>query len=276
LPGKTVSLTFVIRRGGRTVSYFLAWASVSLGFRTLGHEIYEFRTPRAENRLTVICKALQPKARSNPVTEKRRSPSGRREGCSIPSPRRWDMSKRILVFSIALLFALALASVPVWACSCSGIVEGNETPCTGTGGCNGFYIPQYCGFGCTYGDCYSTGYGQCCDRSYKTWNINTGGCNPREDCGECGQIRVHGSSKATRLAQVPPGRPGAMSARPRRDASFDAANAFENDPFAEEILFVPDRCRHTYGALYPEDRVRLRNSVARSQPARVPPPGGGL
>lgn len=184
------------------------------------------------------------------------------------------MSKRILVFSAAAVFAFALASARVWACSCSAITDGFEVFCSGAGGCNGSYIPTYCGFGCTYGDCYTTGYGQCCDHTYRTWNINTGGCEHR-DCGECGQIRVRGSSKVAGSSQGAPERHGAMGAPPRTDASFDAGNTFETSGFSEEILFVPDRCRHTYGALYPQDLARLRNSVASSQQARVPP-GGGL
>ena len=182
------------------------------------------------------------------------------------------MSKRALASSVAVIFALALGSVHALGCSCFQIDEGNEQPCVGDG-CNSYYIPNYFGFGCIYGECYTAGYGQCCDKSYKLYNIDTGGCDG-EDCGECGQARVHGSSNSARLGQVVPESLGVV-ARLRTDAAFNAGNAFETGRFSEEILFIPDRCRHTYVALYPQDRARRKNSVANSRPTRVPP-GGGL
>jgi hypothetical protein len=170
------------------------------------------------------------------------------------------MSK--LVFQFGLLFALTLVPVPALACGCQQINDGNPTPCVG---CTyNFYYQQYCGVGCTYGYCVTTGYGACCKSHFTTLNIDTGSCE-HQDCGECGQIRDHASSRQL-------GRSRLQDLHTPRNVTLTADKRLQ--PVSpDEILLVPDHCRHTYGMAYPQDQPR--EGFSPESPALVRDPASG-
>lgn len=146
------------------------------------------------------------------------------------------------------------------ACDCLGVFDYFEM-CAGTN-CNQFYDYEYCGGGgCIYGEsCYISGYGQCCDTNYKTYNIDTDDCDPQHECDLCGDMTHHDSlqshGKLNRLEAA--SMVGQLSIRPR---------------FAvDEPIFIPDRCGHSYGLVYPAEARKTGNASSRK--AGVPTNGG--
>ncbi len=166
-----------------------------------------------------------------------------------------------------LTLGLVLASVPAFGCGCQAVWDGNPTPCSG---CTfNFYYQEICGVpGCTYGYCITTGYGVCCKSHFTTLNVDTSDCNPFYDCGfNCPPARRHASSHVRKGRTVP--QSSAVSATvavtsgrwPKRTPPFDA------------IFFVPDRCRHTFGVLDPQN-LNQQRSPARSTLSRHSASGG--
>lgn len=110
------------------------------------------------------------------------------------------------------------------------------------------------------------GSGLCCDVKYRTTSIL-----PNNDCGgndcNCGDLRVRGSSgTAPRAMTGTKFRTHALFAGPKK-------GVFDGAPLSEDVLFVPDRCKGSYGVIYPQDRVH-DGSPASSQSARVQGNGG--
>jgi hypothetical protein len=179
------------------------------------------------------------------------------------------MSKaRVLMFSLGLAFVLLLASPAALACGCQTVADGNQTPCAGCP--DDFYYQEYCTVGCTYGYCITTGYGLCCRSRFITYNIDTNDCDPNSDCGDCGPARAHASSHLRQHARVATERTQDLAGLVRT-----SAKRTNNRVVFDDVVLVPDRCGHSYAAIYPRATSSQQSFLqsGESVPERVK--GGG-
>jgi hypothetical protein len=149
-------------------------------------------------------------------------------------------AKAVLFSCFVSLFLMFVGTPAHSACSCTYVAELGPIPCD-TSTCDGDYYEEWCDFGgCTYGECSVTGYGHCCaSLSYKVYNVSTSGCDPNYNCGgNCPPIRKHAASHTDRHSSVE-----ARATRTSVPANQTAVRADWDD----DVLFVPDRCQHTYG-----------------------------
>ena len=173
-----------------------------------------------------------------------------------------------LTFSVGLIFALAVTSVPAFACGCQTVADGNQTPCSGC--TSDFYYQEYCTVGCTYGYCITTGHGLCCRSRFTTLNIDTNGCDPNFQCGDCGPSRAHASSHIRQDSRVAPERTQDSAGLVRTTAK--KAN---NRIVFDDVLLVPDRCGHSYAVIYPRDTTGQRSFLQIRESVPEPVRGGG-
>jgi hypothetical protein len=166
--------------------------------------------------------------------------------------------------ALAVLASVGLLSFPALAqdCGCKAVATSPDPiPCISEG-CSSEYYQEWCTVGCTEGVCTLTGYGMCCETPVKYYNVSPQQCNPPAHCGECGNARTRQPSHAG--AQQSPG-----------ESRFNLEPQFYSADFPEEVLFVPDDCRHTYRAIYPRP-LAPPTSRASSKAAPVPDSGGIL
>jgi hypothetical protein len=156
-------------------------------------------------------------------------------------------------------------------CSCLGVgtlpvgisCSSEKPPCESE------YYLQYCTDGCTRGqDCITQGYGECCGKSYRTLTIDTENCTPAGHYGcECQSPRTR--SSGARGAQASTGRlTDGETAHGTGGSSLYSYSHRQQ----EDIVYVPDRCRHTYAILYPPG-YQIK-SAARPAQVRVQSSGG--
>jgi hypothetical protein len=147
---------------------------------------------------------------------------------------------KIPMFFLGVILMLVPGSTLAQDCDCWQVTTDDvPTPCAGPGGCNSEYYREFCDFGCYQGTCETSGYGMCCDTPTETKSINLQQCDPPRHCGECGQTRVHRFAGALSDGA----RVGAALAKRERRVSFQGLSS-------GATLFVPDRCRRTYGVIW--------------------------
>lgn len=178
------------------------------------------------------------------------------------------------LLSLSSVIWLLLTALPaVGQCGCFQIMTNeNPTPCTSKG-CSNQYYYEYCGGGCTpAADCFVSGYGLCCKTEFKTYSLDTQGCGGHP-CDDCGEIRTRPPSAHAEASRGfrQTGGPGNL---------YGKTWAWpQNTLFGEEMLYVPNRCKHTYGVIYPQDLVKRQTSPAAAEPhsgMTSAPTGGGL
>jgi hypothetical protein len=146
--------------------------------------------------------------------------------------------QRVLVAAMVLgfvTFAPSLATATCW-----GYFDV-QAHCVGTGGCSEPYFYSLCTSGCIHGQCIDHGSsGQCCGHIYYSAVIYQDGGNCSGS--ECGLLRAHPSHSAKNRKQRNPER--------GTGTSLERVGFGGNSPFlgyaAPRLLFVPDRCAHTY------------------------------
>lgn len=176
------------------------------------------------------------------------------------------MSKsKLFLFVVVVFGCVGLTSSAALACSCYEVdTEQDPTPCIGKNGCNSEYYAEFCNWGCIQGECGISGYGLCCDTEVKYYSVSPQSCyDPPHGCGGCGQSRVHGVAHAT-----------SQHSKKQVVQTKQEGIGFFRDDSSEEVLFVPDRCRHTYGMIFPGEGGSPKNSSARSEISGVRPGGG--
>jgi hypothetical protein len=171
------------------------------------------------------------------------------------------------LFSVVVAASACQAQTP---CGCWQVSEGDDINCTGTNGCTDSYPLQFCEAGCSYGHCGAQGYALCCDDQWRPKAVyGANQCGGSQDCGECGAIplkaRHHAPLHKERLV-----RDRLEIATKQEGVGLDPGYLAE-----DTMLFVPNRCRRTYGILYPRDLDRPQTNSA-SQPQTTVPAGGGL
>lgn len=171
--------------------------------------------------------------------------------------------KSLLSCAVGLgVFLAVTASFAVGSCSCLGIAQSDPLPCSSTNPpCKGSYVISYCDYGCSYGECFNTGIGNCCGTRYNTVNIDRSNCNGDHFRCPCGSARKRSSS-----ANAAASHPSAMQAGASKASPYD----FRSE---EHVVLVPDRCRHTYAIVYPLGYDP--RSSARAAEVRVQNNGGG-
>jgi hypothetical protein len=143
-----------------------------------------------------------------------------------------------------VLLLIALGTLVLWARpakgACLSLVEGS-VHCNAP--CNSFPI-YVCATGCVPSFC-TTGYGVCCGTHYSSNGLAR---DPNDDCSgfNCGEIRASPRS----------GKAGGAGSPDFKGASGGLGNPTEvvqvkGDSGPQEILFVPDRCSHTYSLVDP-------------------------
>jgi len=140
---------------------------------------------------------------------------------------------------LAVLACIFLATAIASACECMGIDE-ELVPCAGCP--HDFYTLQFCGGdGCIYGEeCYISGYGECCQSKYETWNIYTNDCDPLHVCDECGDARIHASSHARGPTRVRSG----------------------TEAFVREATLTPNRCTGVYSPAYAASASSEKSAIS--------------
>jgi hypothetical protein len=175
------------------------------------------------------------------------------------------MSNLRLFFVALAVLASAGSYLPLALaqdCGCRAVAtDPDPFPCISEG-CSSEYYREFCSFGCTEGVCTLTGYGLCCATEVEYYSVFPQQCNPPEHCGECGNARTRQPSHAG--AQHPLG----------EDPAKPGFHVYRAD-FPDEVLFVPDDCRHTYREIHPQLRAPGA-SRASSNAAPVPDSGGIL
>jgi len=159
--------------------------------------------------------------------------------------RGLDMTRTAIrdAFMLMLLGACLFASRLVRA-DCLAYDNDNCFICTGPN-CEGRACPSFCVTGCKSGICeIDGGSGLCCGTEYHTDVIYADG----ERCDGCGEARVH-APWATRTEERHLQEIASLHQPVKpRDAG---TSVYYREP---RILFVPDRCAHTYGVLIEKDR----------------------
>lgn len=149
--------------------------------------------------------------------------------------------KRIILLLICLL---CLFWIPKSAhAQCVGTMEVTF-PCN-NGSCSSQYTKTFCSYGCQSGTCVGDGgSGLCCDIPYYSATIYPGeGCF---NCGEARRVHISRSSAPTdrHVAEL---RRGAVL------SWIELSSALSYRP--PSLIFVPDRCRRTYGVIVKEGAV---------------------
>ena len=176
------------------------------------------------------------------------------------------MSKlRLFLFVIAVFGCVGLTSSAALACSCYEVdTDQDPTPCIGKNECNSEYYAEFCSWGCIQGECGISGYGLCCGTQFKNYSVTPQSCwDPPHGCSECGQARERGLAHAA----LP------RAKKEVGETTRERIGLLRDGP-SEEVLFVPDRCRHTYGTIFPGERLPPEDSSARSEMPDVRPGGG--
>ena len=131
--------------------------------------------------------------------------------------------------------------------SCWGYLDV-QSHCSGSGGCSSPYFYSLCTTGCVHGLCVGHGSsGQCCGHVYYSAVIYSDG----DDCpgDECGLLRAHAPSSAKSSKRLNP--------QPVRQATAENLGLASEPPIlglpASRLLFVPDRCTHTYHIVLQRD-----------------------
>lgn len=108
-------------------------------------------------------------------------------------------------------------------------------PCTGQN-CSSSYTTTICWYGCQSGTCVSQGgSGECCGHTYYSAEIY-----PGEPCNDCSNARVHPSKLS--------GVHSSHVAELRRGELLNQIELTSTLAYRPpSLIFVPDRCRHTYG-----------------------------
>lgn len=157
-------------------------------------------------------------------------------------------ARQLILLSLILLTLAILVTSRAAAQGdqCWSYSEEQQFNCVGAGGCRGSYYETYCYVGCLHGWCTNRGgSGECCGRIYYTASGSSDGTCLGFDCG---LARVHTSS-----FRDPKGRDSAevqhVATTERLGATADPAVGGLRVP---RLMFVPDRCAHTYGMIVQE------------------------
>lgn len=161
---------------------------------------------------------------------------------------RLMLPSKTLLFWLGVLFLLSLATVRASACGCLKIEEEGPYECgSKSPPCESEYYREFPAYGCLWSDAIVTGYGDCCGTEVQTLGLDVSNSQSHDGC-TCGQARVHRSS-ALSANHARRGRPGGVI--------NGVAAAYSQ----EEVLFVPDRCRHTYAMVFTHDLALVTNSL---------------
>lgn len=139
---------------------------------------------------------------------------------------------KLLTCTLGLALVVTLGSARLVA-DCLQYQYLGERPCHGQN-CNSTYPIERCVFGCTSGICRS-GYGVCCDTQWQSHNV-------APDGGDC-TIQCGGSPSAM---VSPPTRKFERTSQPTSLDVQSLGHDWKISGVAEEALFIPDRCAHTY------------------------------
>lgn len=148
---------------------------------------------------------------------------------------RWNIVICTLFFSALLMLAAPRANAQVEGPGCYLTLD-NWKICTGSGGCRDDYDNSQCFLGCTHGFCTNQGgSGLCCGHLYYSAEIYPDGDNDLCKGDICGFIRVHFAGAKERDNSL---------VRPRfQRAELTAPVHY----WIQRLIYVPDRCAHTYG-----------------------------
>lgn len=169
-----------------------------------------------------------------------------------------------------LLISVSQAPFAVgqYECGCYSVSTLDDgIPCSSTKPtCSSEYFEEYCDVGCLWGVCYASGYGLCCKTQFQNYSVS------RSD--ECDDEKHDGCYCDVHARTHLPG--ANASAAVRAGQSLNG-NVLQRSFFdGEEALFVPNRCRQTYGLVYSRDNRHLAQADARSGRLRVTAAGGSL
>lgn len=179
------------------------------------------------------------------------------------------MAKKTMFLLSVSVFLISLgsstSSYGQTACGCWVVETLSEVKCHSTL-CDSSYPFQYCSVGCSFGHCGVTGYGLCCNTSWKAYSVyGANECGGNQNCGNgCGLVRRQASSHTRRRHRASV-----------QSAHSGSAGLDRNHLAHEEVLFVPNLCRHTYGVLYPGDVDRQQTPPGSRRDGNFPS-GGGL
>jgi len=172
-----------------------------------------------------------------------------------------------LCFGLLAVLLVSTTSYAQTPCGCWQVDTLEEVKCHSTG-CDSSYPFEACGAGCSFGHCGATGFGLCCETSWKTYSVyGATECGGNQDCGNgCGLAPTRASSRTGSRFRWP--------SQSLRNVRAGAPVLDRNHVAHEEILFVPNRCQHTYGVLYPGDSGRQQTPTAIGRDGGVS--SGGL
>lgn len=170
-----------------------------------------------------------------------------------------------VLFFLLLTAHTSRAQTP---CGCWEVLELYEKTCSTTRPpCQSSYPVYQCAVGCQFGQCGPQGYGSCCGKSWRTYNVyGATQCGGNQDCGVgCGELSSQAAANPNHALSQPPTEPDTRS-----DVSIPTVNTLTY----ETVLLVPDRCQHTYGILYLHLPSAEGANSARKSSAGVPVSGG--
>jgi len=141
--------------------------------------------------------------------------------------------KTTTIWLCTLISAAAFLSGSFATAQVQGCVSTRtlDITCQGPGGCDHEFQIDICMQGCA-GAC-NCGYGLCCGNNYTS-------CNASGSCYTCTSFRKKAEQSS-------------LGASPTIQKNKSRGASREEEYLISQLIFAPDRCRHSYGVIVADD-----------------------